>query len=501
MTVFEKSLISGKTGARLSALVFSSIAALSLQACSVGPDFHRPPAPSLETYTQSRLPVETAASPATGDASQRFHIGQDIPAKWWSLFHSEPLNALISKALEKNPTIDTAKAALTRAQEEVAARYGATVLPSVDAGLSASRRKSSAAAFGQTGPGRAYSLYNASVSVSYSLDIFGGSRRELESLAAQVDYRNFQLHGAYLALTANIVTAAVREASLRGQIDTMREITSLQEKVLRLVERQFEFGGASRSDILAQQAQLARTRATIPPLEKELALTRNRLAVLSGVTPGEASLPRFELEDFALPEDLPVSLPSTLVRQRPDILASEALLHAASAQVGVATADLYPRITLTGGAGYESAKFADLFDSSSNIWSLAAGLTQPVFRGGELSAKRRAAVAAYDEASAVYRETVLLAFQDVADVLESLEQGAAALKAHGEAEEAAKRSLEFTQRQFELGAVSYLALLNADRDYRQTRIDRIEAQAARHSDTAALFQALGGAWWKGNGVQ
>ncbi len=202
-----------------------------------------------------------------------------------------------------------------------------------------------------------------------------------------------------------------------------------------------------------------------------------------------------------MPEDLPVSLPSSLVRQRPDILASEALLHAASAQVGVATADLYPRITLTGEAGYESAKFADLFDSSSGIWSLAAELAQPVFRGGELSARRRAAVAAYDEASAVYRETVLLAFQNVADVLESLEHGAAALRAHGEAEEAARNSLELTQRQFELGAVSYLTLLNADRDYRQTRIDRIEAQAARYSDTAALFQALGGAWWKGTGIQ
>jgi len=501
MPIFYKSPIRGKTGARLSVLVFSSIAALGLQACTVGPDFRSPQAPSVETYTQSRLPVETSPSPATGDKSQRFKTGQEIPAEWWTLFRSEPLNALIVSALEKNPSIEAARASLTRAKEDYTARSGATLLPSVDAGLSASRRKSSSAAFGLSGEGSTYSLYNASVSVSYSLDIFGGSRRELESLAAQADYRNFQFQGAYLALTANIVTTAVKEASLRSQIKTVREIASLQEKTLRLVERQFEFGGASRSDILAQQSQLARTRASIPPLEKELVLARNRLAVLSGQTPAEAALPEFNLDGFTLPEELPVSLPSTLVRQRPDILASEALLHAASAQIGVATADLYPKITLTGGAGYESAKFADLFDGSSNIWSLAAGLVQPVFRGGELSAKRRAAIAAFEEASAVYRETVLLAFQNVADVLESLELDSAALKAHGEAEEAARKSLEFTQRQFELGAVSYLALLNADRDYRQTRIDRIGAQAARYSDTAALFQALGGAWWKGNGLQ
>ncbi len=238
MPIFEKSLICGQPRAGLPAFVFSFALALSLQACSVGPDFRRPQAPSVETYTQTRLPMETAASPATGEAAQRFHIGQDIPAKWWSLFHSEALNGLISKAIEKNPTIDSTRAALTRAKEEFTARSGATLMPKVDAGLSASRRKSSSAAFGQTGPGSVYSLYNASVSGSYSLDIFGGSRRELESLAAQADYRNFQLQGAYLALTSNIVTTAVREASLRAQIRTMREIVSLQEKELHLVERQ-----------------------------------------------------------------------------------------------------------------------------------------------------------------------------------------------------------------------------------------------------------------------
>ena len=501
MSIFGKARFFSLPHGRLSILVFSSVAAVVLSACSAGPDFRRPDAPDVKTYTPAELPEQTASSPVAGGEAQRFQFGQDIPGEWWSLFHSEPLNEVIRQALAKNPAIDSAKAALRRAQENFYAQSGATALPKVDADLSAGRQKSSSAAFGQSGTGSVFNLYNASVSVSYSLDISGGLLRELEALQAQADYRRYQLHGAYLALTSNIVTAAVKEASLRAQLRATHEILTLQEKELRLVERQFEIGSASRAAVLAQQTQLARARAAFPPLEKELALTRNRLAALSGETPGEAALPEFELEGFVLPADLPVSLPSSLVRQRPDIMASEALLHAASAQVGVATADLYPKITLTGRAGYASTKLGDLFDSGNNIWNLAAGLTQPVFRGGELRARRRAAVAAYDQAAAVYRETVLLAFQEVADVLRALDLDAAALKAQTEAEEAARTTLDLTQKQFELGAASYLTLFNADQEYRQTRINRVQAQAARYSDTAALFQALGGAWWKGAEIQ
>lgn len=488
----------GSLHGSLPALFVSSVTAVVLSACSVGPDFRRPDAPDVKTYTLTGLPAETASATVMGGEAQRFRFGHDIPAEWWTLFRSEALNGLIRQALARNPTLDTARAALLHAQETSYAQAGAALYPKVDALLSAERQKSSFAAFGQTGPGSVFSLYNASVSVSYSLDIFGGLRRELEALQAEVDYRGFQLQGTYLALTSNIVTAAVKEASLRSQIRSTHEILSIQEKELDLVERQFEIGSASRSAVLAQQTQLAETRAALPPLEKELALTRHRLAALSGATPGEAVLPEFELEGFVLPKDLPVSLPSSLVRQRPDIMASEALLHAASAEVGVATADLYPKVTLTGGFGSEALKLGDLFESDALIWNLAAGLTQPVFHGGELNARRRAAIAAYDQAAGVYRETVLLAFQDVADVLRALEFDAAALKAEGEAEEAALASLELTQRQFELGAVGYPALFNADRRYRQTRINRVQAQAARYSDTAALFQALGGAWWKGD---
>lgn len=470
---------------------------LFLSACSVGHDFRRPDAPGVKAYTKVELPVETAAFPIPGGEAQRFHPGQDIPAEWWSLFRSDALNTVIREALERNPSLDSARAALRRAEENLNARTGSAVYPQADASLSAARQKFSPTVFGQEGSSSVFNLYNASVSVSYALDIFGGLRRELEALEADADFRHFQLQGTYLALTSNIVTAAVKEASLRAQIRAMRDIISIQEKQLGLIERSLELGSASTSDVLAQQTQLAQARAALPPLEKELAATRHLLAVLSGQAPGEAELPEFELEGFVLPKDLPVSLPSSLVRQRPDIMASEALLHSASALVGVAAADLYPKITLTASYGFQGTEPGGLFKSGSNIWGIAAGLTQPIFHGGELNARRRAAVAAYEQAGAAYRETVLLAFKDVADVLRALELDAAALKAQGEAAEAARHSLELTQRQFELGAVGYLSLYNADRQYRQTRIALVQAEALRYSDTAALFHALGGAWWKG----
>jgi NodT family efflux transporter outer membrane factor (OMF) lipoprotein len=310
-----------------------------------------------------------------------------------------------------------------------------------------------------------------------------------------VDYQRFQLEGAYLTLASNIVTAAVKEASLRAQLKATREIITLQERQLNLVERQFQLGGASRADTLAQQAQLAQSRAGLPPLEKDLAQTRNLLAVYTGKLPSEASLPVFDLEKLNLPGELPLSIPSTLVRHRPDIRASEELLHAAGAQVGVATANLYPQITLNGNVGSQTTSLQDLFGPGTLIWSLGAGLTQPLFHGGELTAKRRAAIAALDQAGAQYRETVLQAFQNVADVLQALESDAAALKAQSEAERSARDSLELTQRQFSLGAVNYLLLLNAERQHQQALLSLVQAQAARFADSAALFQALGGGWW------
>lgn len=472
------------------------LAGAMLAGCAVGPDFRQPEAPATKSYTRTALPPETAATQGTAGAAQRFVSEQDIPAQWWTLFRSEALDQLIRQALQDSPTLAAAQATLRESQENLRAQYGAALSPGVDASVSATRQRISGAAFGPGGKANLFNLYNASVKVSYALDLFGGARRELESLRSQVDYQQFQLEGAYLTLTANIVTTAVKEASLRAQMQATQDIVALQERQLEVVQNQFALGAIARSDVLAQQAQVAQTRATLPPLEKELALTRHQLAVLAGKLPSEAELPEFNLDDLQLPQELPLSLPSSLARQRPDIRASEALLHQASAQVGVATANMYPQFTLSASYGVESNKSRDLFNGNApSIWNLGTNLLQPLFHGGELKHRRRAAVAAYDQAAALYRETVLQAFQNVADALRALDADARALKAQAEAESAARDALGLSREQFQLGAVSYLSLLNAERQHQQARVSLVQAQATRYADTAALFQALGGGWW------
>jgi NodT family efflux transporter outer membrane factor (OMF) lipoprotein len=340
-----------------------------------------------------------------------------------------------------------------------------------------------------------FSLYSASVNVSYTIDAFGATRRELEGLQAAVDYQRYQVEAAYLSLTANVVTTAIQEASLRAQLQATRDVLDAAAQSLAVVEKQAALGAVARSVVIAQRAQLAQTRATLPAFEKALAQTRHQLAVYAGRLPSDAGLPEFGLESLQLPQELPVSLPSSLLRQRPDIRASEALLHEASAQIGVATANLYPQITLSGSAGAQSLKLDRLFSSGSAAWSLGAGLLQPIFNGGALQAKKRAAVAAFDEAQAQYRQTVLNAFLNVANTLRALDSDAETLRAQAEAEALARESLDLVARQYKLGAVSYLALLDSQRAYQQARVGLVQAQAARYADTAALFQALGGGWW------
>lgn len=478
------------------ALVATAIASTAIAGCAVGPDYRRPAAPATASYTAETPAAGTASAPGVGGAAQRFVPGGEIPARWWELFRSEALDRWVREALANSPTLGAAEATLRRAQEIRRARSG-DLLPRVDGTVSASRQKPAGASLGeanlQINP---FTLYNASVDVSYSLDLFGRTRRELEALQAQVDYQGFQVEGAYLTLTSNIVTAALQEASLRGQLQATRDILATQEELLTLVEKQFELGGVARTDVLAQRASLAQTRATAPPLEKRLAQTRHLLAVLAGRFPGDAAdLPEFHLEGFRLPEELPVSLPSVLVRQRPDIRSAEKLLHAASATVGVATANLYPQVTLSAQYGTTALQIGDLFRPGTAVWGIGAGLLQPIFRGGALEASRRAEVAGFDQAAARYRETVLQAFRDVADVLRALYYDAMTLKAQAEAEAAARDSLDIAKKQVRLGATGYLSLLNAQRQYHLARILLVQAQALRYADTAALFQALGGGWW------
>lgn len=476
--------------------VISFMAGFVLTGCMVGPNFHRPEAPATKEYTPTPLPEQTTGAPGTAGETQNLHFGRDIPDQWWTLFHSKDLDQLVRRGLADNPTVAASKATLLEAQENVRALVGEALYPGVDGGFSAQRQKFTGASFGQSSSfASLFNVFNASVNVSYALDLFGGARRELEALRSQVDFQRYQLEGVHIALTSNIINTAIKEASLREQIRTTQEIVTVLAKQADLVERQFQLGGASRSDVLSQQTQLAQIRATLPPLELDLAQTRHLLAVLVGELPSQAVLPEFQLQGIQLPQDLPVSLPSSLVRQRPDVLASEALLHEASAEIGVATAAMFPQVTLTGNYGSEAARIGDLFTGGTSVWSLGAGLLQPLFHGGELTARRRAALAAYDQASAQYRGTVLAAFQNVADVLRALELDADLLKAQAEAEASARGTLDITQKQYELGAVDFLSLLVAQRQLRNAEVFLIQAQARRYYDTVALFQALGGGWW------
>jgi NodT family efflux transporter outer membrane factor (OMF) lipoprotein len=471
---------------------------VTLGGCAVGPDFKRPepPAEAGSSYTPIPMPTETVSAETasgTSGVAQRFVPAQEIPAQWWTLFHSEPLDRLIHAALENNPNMTAAQAALRQAQENYDAQRGGALYPEVTGQLSDTHEKASPFTPGLAG--HVFNLYNASVNVSYGIDLFGGARRALEGLQAAVDYQRYQNEATYLTLTSNLVTTAIREASLRAQLQATREVMEAQGKQSEVIEKQFALGAIPRSTLLIQRNQAAQTAAGLPALEKSLAQTRHQLSVLAGKLPSEAGMPEFQLDSLTLPRDLPLSLPSELVRQRPDIQASEALLHEASAQVGVATANQYPQFTLNGSYGATSTKIADVFSSGSSFWSLGAALTQPIFNGGALSAKKRAAVAAYDQASAQYRATVLTAFQNVADSLRALEFDAAALKAQADAESIARESLELATKQYKLGAVSYLVLLDAQRTYQQAHIGLVQAQATRFADTAALFQALGGGWW------
>jgi len=466
-----------------------------LSACAVGPDYKAPEAPAAAAYTEKPLVERTDSAPVQGGDAQRFAVGATISADWWKVFGSPELDALIRTAIAGQPTLAAAQAALRQAEENVNAQY-AVLYPSVDAALSARRQRISGATFGNPSiPPATFNLYNASVNVSYQIDVAGGARRELEALRAGVDFQRLQVEATYLSLTANVATTAFREASLREQIRATREISEAQDNQLRLAEQQFKLGAISGSDLLGQRAQAAQTRATLPPLERALGQTRNQLAVLIGKLPADAKLPELDFGNFRLPAELPLTVPSELLRQRPDVRQAEAILRQTNARIGVAEALMFPQLTLTGSYGTAALRSGDLFNPGTQLWNIGANLLQPIFHAGQLRAQKRGAEAAYDQAFAQYRQAVLVAFQDVADVLLALEYDAKALKAQAEAEAASRESLEVTQQQLKFGAASYVALFNAQRQYSLAKAALVQAQATRYADTAALFQALGGGWW------
>lgn len=463
--------------------------------CAVGPNFKKPAPPNVAGYTTDPLPSSTVATKVAGGQAQSFVEGADIPGDWWTVFHSEALNALIAQALTNNPDLKSAQAALAQAHETMLAGRGA-YWPSVNGGFSATRSKTSGAISPTPANNAMYfSLYTPQVSVSYVPDVFGLNRRTVESLKAQENAAHFALIAAHVTLTANLVSAAVQEASLREQIAATRQLIELNSHMLGILRDQFTNGYASQLDVAAQESQMAQVNATLPPLEKQLAQQRDLLAVLAGRFPSESVAEKFSLADLQLPVELPVSLPSQLVEQRPDVRQAEENLHAASAQVGIALANRLPNITLTADAGTMAVEAGKIFAGGAGFWDLGASLTQPIFQGGTLMHNERAARAAYTEAAQQYRSTVLTAFQNVADTLSALQTDATALKTAADAAKAAQVTLDLTRQQSEAGYSGYLALLTAEQTYQQARLNLVQAQANRFADTAALLQALGGGWW------
>lgn len=462
-----------------------------LTGCTVGPDFASPAKPDVAVYTTTPLPEKSTSAPtALGDA-QHFVEGSRVNPQWWQELGSDRLDTIVHDALQASPTLTRAQAILRQAQELYAARAGSSFYPQVAVNLGAQRQRFSPNSSGLNGDAREFSLYNTGVGVNYTLDLTGGNRRTLEALAAQVDYQHYQLAGARLTLVANIVTTAVTQANINGQIQATRDILQAQEKQLELTKERVRLGQAVPDEVSALQTLVEQTRATIPLLSTQLQQNEHLLAVLTGRAPGSGGLPSFSLAEFTLPADLPLIVPSELVHSRPDIQAAEALLHVANAEYGVAIAKLYPQVNLSADLGLLALSADTLFSGSSTVWSLVGQLTQPLFNPG-LPAEKRAALAGFEAAAANYQNVVLEALRNVADVLGALENNAQRLGALAAADVAAQASSDSVQRRYELGAAGYVELVIAQQQVQQTQLNLIDAQARRLIDSAALYQAMGG---------
>jgi NodT family efflux transporter outer membrane factor (OMF) lipoprotein len=470
-------------------------AATLLSACAVGPDFLHPAAPEVDRYTKEPLTPRTSATDAPTGQPQRFVPGRDIPQEWWTLFKSKSLNVLIERSLNNNPNLQSAIATLRAANQAVYAQEG-HFFPLVQANFNPTRQLTAGAISPVLGSAaNPFNLYTAQVLVSYTFDVWGLNRRTVEELKALADNQRFQVEAAYLTLASSVAVAAINEASLRGQIDATNELIAINTKLLGLLQRQLKEGYANRNDVALQEAALAQVKATLPPLRKALQLQRDALSALIGVYPSQEPRETFKLADLQLPLDLPVSLPSQLIEQRPDIRAAQEQLHAASAAVGVATANILPNLTIAANAGYAATALPGLISAPNLFWELAGNATQTVFDGGILLHELQGAKDTYHAAAWSYRGTVVGAVQNVADALRALQNDADALKAARDFERASKISFDLARQQMQSGNANILVLLTAQQTYLQAVIQVVQARASRLADTAALFQALGGGWW------
>src|SRR5690348_8553606 len=477
-------------------LSLALLASLLTSGCVVGPNFAPPAPPTVSGYT-AEAPNTTAATPGVpaGNA-QHFVAAADIPADWWTLFHSKQLNALIEQALAHNADLKAAQAALLVAHENTRAQHGA-YLPQVSAGASITRQKDPSATLAPVPANNsfAYTLITPAVSVSYTPDVFGLNKRTVEGLAAQEQATRYQMIAVDITLSANVALAAITEASLDDQIDTTNDLIGINKQILSLLQFQKSKGYIGGADIAAQQTSLAQLQATLPPLIKQRDQQKDLLAVLTGAYPADAPAGKFTLTSLTLPSDLPLTLPSALVEQRPDVLQAEENMHAASAQIGVARANRLPNVTLSANAGTNALSIGQIFGPGTGFWNIGAALLAPIIDGGTKLHQERAARAAYTQSAEQYRSTVLTAFQNVADTLVALEQDANTLKATKAAADAARASLDLARLQYKDGYAAYLSVLTADQAYQQARLSLVQAEADRFTDTVALFQALGGGWW------
>jgi len=499
-----------------------AVAALLVGGCAVGPDHAEPSPPAAAGYAPGKLFSATQSAAVAGGGAQRLSIGRDVPGEWWKLFRSKQIAALVAEAIENHPDIAAAEAALRQAREIAAADEGqfapqaslsanitrqqgfspammggASGLSGGSAGTGSSGSTQFGGAFGAVSAGstQLYTLYNTSVPVSFTPDVFGKNQRTVEADYAAADDQRFQLEAAYLALTANVVAAAIMDASYAEQIRVTRDLIAAYQEQADILQKRFELGAVSQADVLSERAQLAQAQATLPPLEKARAQTRNQLMAYVGRFPNQDKGEAVKLESLRLPSNLPLSLPSNLVRQRPDIRSAESRLHEASARIGVATANMLPQITLSASGGLMGFSLDKLLSKEIATYSLGASLTGQVFDGGALFHKREASLAAFEQSTEKYKSTVIAAFQNVADSLQAIQHDARTLHAQVLAESAAAQSLEVARIQFRMGSTTYWTVLNAEQTLLNARLNRVRAQAARYGDTVALFQALGGGWW------
>ena len=488
----------GATLRSLGAPTLAAVLAAVSSGCTVGPDFTPPDAPSTTRYIS---PDETPArDAATGLAAptQTVALGEKVTAEWWTLFHSPEIDTLVKEAIASSPTLESAMARLTAAQEAVAAASAARY-PQVAVGASVERQRLTASSFGLKADNVSlppnFNVYQVGPTVSYALDLFGGTRRQIEQKTASADVQRYQFDAAYQALTGNTVAQALQVAAIRAQVQAIHDILDLDRQNLDLVRTERRAGSVPDTDVVSAQSQLASDVTLLPGPEQQLDVAKHALAVLLGRAPGDWSPPDLDLTSLTLPGLLPVSLPSELVHQRPDILAAEAQIHVASAQIGVATAQLYPAITLSGSVGAAALDAGHLFNPANLAWSIAAGLTEPVFDGGMRQAERRAALAEFKASAADYRQTVLQAFGQVADTMQALSHDAQLLAGQRQALDVASESVRLQRLSYSGGGSAILPLLDAQRQYQQARLGYVRAEAQRYQDTAQLLVAMGGGWW------